>query len=524
MDTLDDTLGSCPIDGSSLAGISPRDGVNYAAAQIEIDRLNNIHSDTGVNWSLLAKLCSLILREEGKDLNAATWLLCAWTSVEATAGLVAGVHVLREMLENYWDSFTPSLSRLRARRNQGEWLLEWLDNKLDGPGSFAAIESNQLQSLLNDWDVIDSFWRERDADGPSFFRLRRRLSQLPVLEAPGAVVPVAAETTTLPDMDTPAATSQKTVSQVQRSMVAPPIIIPMGPISNQDSDEAIERSLNGVFASVAPLITFCLENSPTLPLFFRLNRQLSWMTIEIPPPAEGVITRLPPPPENQLESFARLQSAGDPLDILRFCEGRLMTYPFWLDLNRASHAALLRLGSSVSAAANSLMLETRQLIARLPALAQLCFSDGQAFADGITRSWLEGLVPDTQNEAALDKVDLIIEQAGHSAAQGQLDEALASLQSGVRQTSVGRDRFRLRRAQCELMHRFDPRAHLSVALDVLLRDARQQGLEQWEPDLVRPLLELAVVVKQDNSENTWGEQLASMDLPAFWRLSSAQDG
>ena len=520
MDSLDDTLGSCPIDGSSLAGRSPRDGANYAAAQSEIDQLNNIHSNTGVNWSLLAKLCSQILREEGKDLNAATWLLCAWTSVEATAGLVAGVHVLREMLENYWDNFTPSLTRLRARRNQSEWLLEWLGSKLDGPGIFAAIESSQLQSLLNDWDAIDTFWRERDAEGPGFFRLRRRLSQLPVLEAPDEVlVPVAAETTTLPVMDTPAATSQ-----VQLTMAAPPIVIPTDHISNLDSDEAIESSINGVFASVAPLITFCLENRPTLPLFFRLNRQISWMTIESPPPAEGGITRLPPPSENQLESFARSQNAGDPLDIIRFCEGRLMTYPFWLDLNRASHAALLRLGSSVSAAANSLMLETRQLITRLPALSQLCFSDGQPFADGITQSWLEGLVPGIKNEAAVDKIDVIIEQASNTAAQGQLDEALASLQTGVRQASVGRDRFRLRRAQCELMHRFDAKAHLSVALDVLLRDARQQGLEQWEPDLVQPLLELAVVVKQDDSKNTWGEQLASMDLPAFWRLSNAQNG
>ena len=97
-----------------------------------------------------------------------------------------------------------------------------------------------------------------------------------------------------------------------------------------------------------------------------------------------------------------------------------------------------------------------------------------------------------------------------------------SLQASLREAGSGRDRFRLRRAQCELLHRFEPRAQLRVALDVLLQEATEQGLDRWEPDLVRPLLELALVQEDGGSKTVWAQQLAAMDLPAFWRLASPQ--
>jgi type VI secretion system protein VasJ len=46
-------------------------------------------------------------------------------------------------------------------------MLEWLTAKLEG--NFDAVPGEQLAGLLEDWDAIDSQWRDRDADGPSFF-------------------------------------------------------------------------------------------------------------------------------------------------------------------------------------------------------------------------------------------------------------------------------------------------------------------------------------------------------------------
>jgi type VI secretion system protein VasJ len=515
MSCLDQELGSFAISVASPAGANPREGAAFSLAQIEVEKLTNIHAESGVDWQKVADTCAKVLREEGKDFNAAVWLLCAWTTLNGISGLATGVHVLREMLEQYWDTLTPPPARLRARRNQAEWMLEWLTAKVEE--NFEPVPGDQLAVLLEDWDAIDSFWRDKDADGPSFFALRRRLSQLPVqasaepaFAAPEPVQPVETVAVAVPVSPPPSLSGK-----------APPALAPVHLLDSFESDEAIENAVNSVFGSLAPLVAFCLDARPTLPLLFRLNRQSAWTTLQQAPPAQGNTTRLPPPSEAELQSFSRLQSAGEPLDIVRFCEGRLNTYPFWLDLNRASHAALSRLGSGSLAGLASLSLETRHFLARLPSLVELTFADGQPFADGATRSWLEGLAPVVSGGAG-DAVQTLIDDAGREAADGRLSDALAGLQASLREVSSGRDRFRLRRAQCELLHRFEPRAQLRVALDVLLQEATEQGLDRWEPDLVRPLLELALVHEDGGSKTTWAQQLAAMDLPAFWRLASPQ--
>ncbi|MCZ7024277.1 type VI secretion system domain-containing protein, partial [Salmonella enterica] len=88
-----------------------------------------------------------------------------------------------------------------------------------------------------------------------------------------------------------------------------------------------------------------------LPLTYRLNRQAIWITVEALPPSEGRSTRLPSPPLTLRESVLGLQQIAEPLDIARFCEGRLSSYPFWLDLNRISHTALLQAGACAAAQA-----------------------------------------------------------------------------------------------------------------------------------------------------------------------------
>lgn len=515
MSCLDRELGSFAISIANPAGANPREGAAFSLAQREVEKLTNINAESGVDWHVVADSCVRVLRDEGKDINAAVWLLCAWTTINGISGLATGVHVLRQMLELYWDALTPPPARLRARRNQAQWMLEWLTVKVDE--SFEPVPGDQLTALLEDWDAIDTQWRDRDAEGPGFFTLRRRLSQLPVQAAVAPTVVTSDAEPATPEANEDVPSSSPALTSVK----APPSLAPVQPLGSLENDDAIENAINGVFASLMPLIGFCLDSRTTLPLLFRLNRQLAWTTVEQAPPSQGNTTRVPAPSEAEFEGFNRLQSVGEPLDILRFCEGRLNTYPFWLDLNRASHAALSRLGTSALAGVTSLALETRHFLARIPALAELTFADGQPFADGTTRNWLEGLAPATRSSAG-DALQTLIDEAAREAADGRLSDAMNRLQDNLREVSGGRDRFRLRCAQCLLLQRFDPRAQLQVAVDVLLQEAKEQGLDRWEPDLVRPLLELALSHEDGGSKAIWTQQLAAMDLPAFWRLASPQ--
>jgi len=64
-------LGKMAISEESPAGAYPRDGARYMAAQTEIDKLISIHAGTPIDWTKVAEDCVGVLRDEGKDLNAA---------------------------------------------------------------------------------------------------------------------------------------------------------------------------------------------------------------------------------------------------------------------------------------------------------------------------------------------------------------------------------------------------------------------------------------------------------------------
>ncbi|MFK3602065.1 type VI secretion system ImpA domain-containing protein [Pseudomonas sp. AP19] len=494
-----DQLGACPINEQYPAGHNPRDGDAFAAAQAEIDKLNNIHALEAVDWQRLSTLCEGILKSEGKDLSVAIWLLCAWTRLRAMAGLSAGVHLLREMLDLYWHTLTPPASRLRARRNQAQWLIEWLDKTLTEP--FESLDAPAAERLISDWDAIEAFWRTQDDQAPSFARVRRRLEQLTRSQTQQPA----------PDSSSPA--PQPALADL--AIGAPPSVISPR-LTALDDDEAIISNVETVFEALRPVQAYCLHQRPALPLTYRLNRQAIWITVEALPPSEGRNTRLPSPPLTLRESVLGLQQIAEPLDIARFCEGRLSSYPFWLDLNRISHTALLQAGAC--AAAQAVAHEVHGLVSRLPGVIELNFADGMPFADGATRAWLESLAPTTPVAAPKDAIEACVEDARRMANDGRLNEGLAELQRCIAQTASARDRFRLSASQCVLVYRFDPHPDLRIALEGLLARADELNLEQWEPELVKPLLEMML---EHSNSSEWSRRLSRLDLEGFWRKRSA---
>lgn len=507
-------LGAFTITDDFPAGQNPRDGDAFATAQAEIDKLNNIHADASVDWQKLSSLCEDILVSEGKDLNVAVWLLCAWTRLHGLTGLSDGVHVLKDVLTLYWTDMTPPLARLRARRNQIEWLLEWLDKVLEE--TFEPIAADSAERLRDDWDAIDTFWREQDAEGPGLFRLRRRLGEIPSI----AVEPEPpAQVEQVPVVDSSPPIVVPVVSAAQQSMKSPLPVAITPTLVLPNSDEDIDSGVEKIFESLGPIQAYCLDQRPTLPLAFRLARQAAWITVEQLPASQGRTTRLSSPADAQRDTFVRLQQTGEPLDIIRFCEGRLSSFPFWLDLNRACHTALAQVDAI--AAASTLALEVRTFMLRVPGLADLTFADGMPFADGATQLWLNSLAPASAGAShAQDPLNLRVTAAERLAVEGQLNEALADLQKAIETCANERDRFRLRTAQCALVHRFDAKAELYIPLESLLGQADESRLAQWEPDLVKPLLEMML---EHSDDPEWSRRLARLDLPGFWRSHRSLD-
>src|SRR5690606_435052 len=232
------------------------------------------------------------------------------------------------------------------------------------------------------------------------------------------------------------------------------------------------------------------------------------------------------------DSFARIMQTGEPEAILRFAESRLASFPCWLDLSRASHHALLQLGATQ--AASAVAFETGRLSARLPELAMLTFSDDRPFADSVTQAWLAGLGPAPAPAASVDTqtdpVAALVREAEGKAADGRLNEALEDLQDGVRRADSGRMNFRLRLAQCGLIHKFDAKTDMRALMQPMLEEIDAHRLDDWEPDLARQALSLAAGIALRDGQNRVNpaapvlERLSRVDVQAAWQLSQSTTG
>lgn len=511
-------LGNSPINSSSAAGENPRDNETYATIQTQLDRLTDIHTESAVDWALVASLSEKILKEEGKDLSAAVWLTSASMHEHGPEGLAAGIHILNDLVGTYWDTMFPPPARLRGRRNQMQWLLDQMTEYLQS--DHIALPADTHAELLADWNTLDETWQSHDAEAPAFYGLRRLLAAMPVVATATEQSPAAGGQA---DGAPPGSSTQAsgTNNTSQNTSAVPTALSPVMPPANGADPEAV---IDGALEQMQVLIDWCLRDFPTLPLLFRLNRICAWASLSDAPPYTGNATLIPGPPDTLVDGLTQVQQGTEPQAIVQFIEARVITQRYWLDLNRISHAALNRIGASDAAA--TVAFETSQLLARLPQLRELTFNDGRPFADAQTLAWLDalGTTGSAPQAADHDTLDRSIANAVADAVAGKLDDAMAALQAMVVKTNSTRDRFRLRLAQCDLLYRFDPGANIGFLLASLIEELDVYQLSRWEPDLAGRALELAAAVEQrhgleaDQPSASLLTRLAGIDCHSAWRL------
>lgn len=540
-------LGSRAVQAGRPAGANPRDGQRYTALRAQMDRLTDIHAAAPVDWQAVTQIASGILGDEGKDLSVGVWLATALFHTRQLPGLADGIHVLRDLVTTYWDDMSPPAARLRGRRNQMQWFLDQLNDELQHVDeSFSALPEGVSHALLDDWDALDTVWREHDDDAPAFYGLRAMLARLPVeneatdaepeksngptrgAESDGG--PTHNERNGIDSVDSPEDGKHPAITSPGNAMQAatlPPVPFVSVPTSSGADPDALADS---ALAALRPLIDWYLTEHPALPLLFRLNRICAWATLEHVPPAQDGLTRLPAPPDQVVQGYEQIVQTGEAQAIVHFAESRLITLRYWLDLNHASYLALHRLDAHD--AADTVAFETGRLLARLPGLGELKFSDGRPFAAPDTQTWLQALAPatrraaDAQHDDATDgdALSQVIQAAQSDAAHGGLASALGALQAALQGTRGRRNHFRLRLAQCALLQRFDARVDMRPLVTPLIDELDRHRLCSWEPDLASQALQLAAAaeLRGDAPEtHSMLARLASLDLRAAWQLSQS---
>lgn len=443
----------------------------YEALDSEIRKLERL-GPAEVQWPEVLRQAQAILTTRSKDLGVLTWFVFALQETEGLKGLAVGLAVLRDTVEQFWDSLFPARPRARVGA------LEWLAGRAAAaiPAEVPAGQGDTVIAAFEELDALDRFLGEHLPDaGAALLDLLRPLRSL------------AADQRRLAEerqrqAEQPAAPTAPVAVATAAPAPASGPALPDLAAAGGDPERVLSALRDGIRTTALQL----LEAHPTEPRAYQLLRAVTWLAVTELPPARDGRTELLPPPDTRRGEFDALAGAGNRPELVlaleRFCSGSGL---FWLDGQRLSATALAELGPAHAACARAVARGVIDLLDRLPGLADLAFSDGTPFVDAATRGWLETIRPapagaDGGGGEAAPWAAAFIAARGKALA-GQGEEALAGLADAGAAAPDGRARFfwRLGLARLCLETGAAP-----VALPILrqLDDlVERQGLEAWEP-------------------------------------------
>ncbi len=498
-------LGKQPLAGASPSGADVRGEPDFDLLQDEMAKLSSPSSSGTLDWNQVARLATTLLAEKGKDLLVASYLAGALLQTRGLPGLADGLGVLRDLLEQYWDTLFPPLQRLRGRRNALQWLAERIARQAEETdwSALPPQEPELVDTLRAHLEAIDAVLRDKDDDAPSLRPLLNLVNSLPLQERPQAPLPAALEEPAAPaaaaaERAAPAAAS---VAPSAPRPVAAPMPAQAAPASSTEADSVLEHAC----ARLGEISAWWLESDLASPLAFRLGRIAAWAGLDALPPADGDSTRIPPPISQVVDALHQLVANQADEDLVRFAEAQLPAFPFWLDLNRISAQALQRLGERFGAAQREVCGETARLLARLPGLQALGFASGMPFADDDTRAWLATLAaPAAEGSAApaggADPVAGAVRNARALAAQGEVAAAAAGLQRLLAQTQAPAQKLLLRIRLCELLLAERPGANLRPFAEAVVAEIDRHDLARWDPPLALEGLRAAYRIYAEDEE------------------------
>lgn len=476
-----------PISSEAPGGVEPRETPQYEVVFAEVERLTSPSADRQPDWLKVETQSIELLKTVSKDFMVASWLSAAWVEKSGVEGLSAGLGLFSGLLNTYWDTGFPPVKRLRGRRNAVIWWTDrvtaWLNATTPAP---LAIEAHSL--LVERSQEIDRRLAEVDSEAPSLNELVNLIKRLDVIEP--VAQPVTQDAGT--NASAPAQAQQAAAgSSSMASAVNPGAVIPsatvtgpqLGSLSKVANLDDWVSALASVFGYLGDASQKLAELDPYNALAIGLNRFGARGALLSLPQAQGQATLIAPPPIAEMQSFETVCDAGNPQGVASFCEGRLSTYPFWLDLDRQSALAYGAMGPAAATMRSAVIDEVLAFVKRLPGVERLTFSDGTPFADEATKAWITTCQAERLGGGATDKFSEAKKQANESVGSGDSDAAVAALQDFLSNTRSGRDQFRARIALAELALGLKKDLDLQPLIDPLLDECERLNLMYWEPEL-----------------------------------------
>ncbi len=490
-------IGKNPVPGDSPAGIDISFEPEFEALEAELQKLSSPTATGAADWGKIAKLAEGIIEEKSKNLLVAGYLNLAMVKNEGFPGLVEGVHILRDMLETYWETMFPPKKRMRGRANAIIWWMERIDTAVDGMAN-TSMPRDEYDRFTGDLDFIDSFLSENMEGAPILRPLTEKVTGLVDVVEPPPPPPEHVESS--PEAGQPESVTPSEGAEAIPKPIAAPRPAPASPsvsaspavdLTGADAGRILAYGLEviGQAASAA------MAENRYNPLPYRLTRLAAWFEVNDTPPATGGRTMVPPPEDYVTTIFSGLRSAANWSDLLDAAESRVGQFLFWLDLSRYSAESLERLGHPECA--EVIAAETASYAKRLPGIENLSFSNGLAFADPTTKEWLAAAMAKLGGgEVTLASgVEVAVAEALVESqkllGENKMDLALDGFRSKLSGASSAREKFLWTAGFCRLLLDMGKAKLMTPYIREMIGMLDTYGVERWEPELAADGLMLA---------------------------------
>ncbi len=489
-------MGKLPISEEAPSGKDVRYEPDFEALSDEIAKLSTPSATSAIDWKKVISLSSVILEKQSKHLQVACYLCYALIKTEGMEGLFQGVHVLKDLLENFWETMYPPKKRMKGRRS----IIVWWDEKVSDFVSEADIvvwEKEKRDLFIDDITAIDRFLGDNMDDAPLLRPLINKIQSV-VEEKPEEPeeVPVEADSDLSQSQSEMAQSGAGQASAVMRKAAPSAVVSGSTVPSDASPSDLLKQGLSLIGKSVSGLLKQDVFN----PLPYRLNRIVAWSMIDELPVATGGKTMLPPPDDNIVSSINALYDAGNWQDLADTCESRVRQYLFWLDLSRYVAESMEEMGhDNVS---EIIGRETFMFVKTVPGIDKLSFSDGTPFADADTKQWLKELEnagDSDRSGAALEQSDSVLssiseqtKNANQLIKEKKLDAALTILIKPMLSASSKREQFLWKLGLLRLLIKLKQIKVAASYIDDIIKNVEEFKLEIWEPDIAVEALSLAL--------------------------------
>ncbi|TVP91904.1 MAG: type VI secretion system protein TssA [Pseudomonadaceae bacterium] len=466
-------LARTPISPEAKTGTDVRYSAEFEAIEDELAKSVSLHAQD-VDWNKVRENSETLLGSHSKDLRATLWLTWSLYQAEGLPGLEAGCAALATLCDTWWEQLHPTKSRTRIAALN--WFAPRLEQALGSLNNITDSQREQLKQVQQHIqalaELLEQHFAEQAPDLSTALRTLKQLLQEAPAKPPAATAETAAQITPIrPDL--PTNITSKTVITDQRQA---------------------HKALRALQEQSRPLCQWWLHANSGDIKALRLNRCLAWLTLDSLPghDAEGQ-TSLRGVPADKLNQYRERLQQGQHSGLLADLEASLGKSPFWLDGQYMVWQCLQ--GMQLNAAAEEITQQLAALLQRLPGLEKLRFFDGSPFADQQTQDWINQQV--LCSRASQDVPTLPIGESTSSTAwddglhaalltlrESGFAEAISQLAASTREQTAGRDRCHWQLAQARLCLHARQHSLAQAQLEALYQQLQQQGLDQWEPQLM----------------------------------------